>query len=167
MSSGKWSSFLWEEHCAWIYGPMWTCVSTNRHSSFLPNGTMHFAFTPELDNGGPPGAVTCGTHFFSWCWFLDTLHSLWCLRMTQSQITNANHEEIWSLLSCMLLVWKIKPASVRKHEIPPLPIQILIPWPLMKLIAEAKIIWQLHQFWSERLMSTTHGKLQFTPFKWY
>ncbi|KAF9505518.1 hypothetical protein BS47DRAFT_534626 [Hydnum rufescens UP504] len=70
---------------------------------FLPAGTMHYAFTPETTCGAPPGAIARGSHFYSWSRLPDTLRALWRLRLTKDAITNAEHAEMFTLLSRMLI----------------------------------------------------------------
>jgi hypothetical protein len=64
---------------------------------------MHYAFTPELESSPTPGAITRGTHFYSWSRLSDTLRCLWRLRLTDHSTTNADHPTKWSLLGRMLL----------------------------------------------------------------
>lgn len=64
---------------------------------------MHFAFTPEVESNPIPGAITRGTHFYSWCRLSDTLRCLWRLQLTDRSTTNAEHPAKWSLLGRMLL----------------------------------------------------------------
>ncbi|KAF9513979.1 hypothetical protein BS47DRAFT_1362062 [Hydnum rufescens UP504] len=70
---------------------------------FIPAGHIHFAFTPELVGGAIPGAIARGTHFYSWCRLSDTLRGIFRLTLTERRITNAEHDEVWTLLSRMLL----------------------------------------------------------------
>jgi hypothetical protein len=69
----------------------------------MPSGTIHYALTPEPEDGSQPGSVARGSHFFSWCRMQDTLQALWKIKMTEARITNDHHPEILSLLSRMLL----------------------------------------------------------------
>jgi hypothetical protein len=60
-------------------------------------------FTPETTSVAPPGAVAQGNHFYSWSHLSDTLHTLWHLHLPNDTIANAEHVEMWTLLSEMLI----------------------------------------------------------------
>jgi hypothetical protein len=64
---------------------------------------MHYAFTPELEGSNIHGAIARGSHFYCWSRLTDTLRAVWRLHLTGSRITNAEHNESWSLFDRMLL----------------------------------------------------------------
>ena len=64
---------------------------------------MHFAFTPEVENSGIPGAIAYGSHFYSWCRLTDTIRGIYRIRITDARITNGDHKDSWYLLARMLL----------------------------------------------------------------